>query len=65
MNPHRPRSRAPHEVLVRRPWLAESPTVNRPMIDAVDQLEELAAFFERGYLSRAEFDRQKRKILDL
>ena len=65
MSPHRPRARTPREVLVRRPWLAEAPATNRPLIDAVDQLEELAGLLDRGLISRAVFDQQKRKVLDL
>ncbi len=52
------------DVLIRRPWLDESaPHPRPPVIDIIDQLEELAALLRRGLLSRDEFDRQKRKVL--
>jgi hypothetical protein len=63
MSRHRPRSRSPEEVLERAPWLVESPR-NRPMVETIDQLEELASLLQRGLLSRSEFDQQKRKLLD-
>jgi len=51
-------------VLIRRPWLDESaPHRCPPVIDVIDQLEELATLLRRGLLSRDEFDRQKRKVL--
>jgi hypothetical protein len=65
VSPGRPRARTPQEVLVRRPWLAEAPARSRPLIDAVDQLEELAGLLDRGLISRSAFDQQKRKVLDL
>ena len=52
------------DVLVRRPWLEDpTPTEGRPVIDIIEQLEELATLLRRGLLSRAEFDRQKGKVL--
>lgn len=50
-------------LLVRRPVLAEPGPRWAPVIDFVDQLEELADLHTRGLLSRPEFERQKRKIL--
>ena len=64
MSRRRPRRRAPDDVLVRGPWLVSMPRRCPPLIDAVDQLEELASLFSRGLLSRAEFERQKRRVLD-
>lgn len=64
MSPRRPRARAPQEVLERSPWLVEPLPPNRPSINVIDQLEELASLLDRGLLSRAEFDRQKRLVLD-
>jgi hypothetical protein len=50
--------------LIRRPWLDEvAPGWCPPVIDIIDQLEELASLLRRGLLSRDEFDRQKRKVL--
>jgi hypothetical protein len=51
-------------VLVRQPWLdlAEPPRP-RPIVDVLDQLEELVLLLRRGALSRDEFNRQKRKVL--
>jgi Short C-terminal domain len=63
MSPRRPRARAPKEVLERRPWLVEAPVRSRPLIDTVDQLEELAALFDQGLISRTAFEEQKRKVL--
>jgi hypothetical protein len=60
----RPRARTPHDVLQRRPWLVEVPSRELPLIDAIDQLEELADLLDRGLLSRGEFDRQKRKVIE-
>ena len=60
----RPITRDQRDVLIRRPWLDES--VRRrypPVIDIIDQLEELAGLLRRGLLSRDEFERQKRKVL--
>ena len=52
------------DVLIRRPWLDVSlARPGAPVIDIIDQLEELAALLRRGLLSRDEFDRQKRKVL--
>jgi hypothetical protein len=65
MNRRRPRARAPKEVLERRPWLVEAPATNRPLIDPVDQLEELAGLLDQGLISRAAFEEQKRKVLEL
>lgn len=65
MNPRRPRARAPKEVLERRPWLVEAPARSRPLIDTVDQLEELAGLLDQGLISRGAFEQQKRKVLDL
>jgi hypothetical protein len=60
----RPISRDRHDVLIRRPWLDEvAPGWRPPVIDIIDQLEELASLLRRGLLSRDEFDRQKRKVL--
>ena len=51
------------DVLVRAPWIDE-PARGRPgIIDALDQLEELANLLRCGLVSRAEFDRQKRTLL--
>lgn len=63
MSPRRPRARAPQEVLDRSPWLVEMPSSDRPAIDTVDQLAELAGLLERGLLSHAAFEQQKRKVL--
>ena len=60
--PRRSRTREREEVLVRGPWLAESPSTDRPVIDPVGQLDELTALLERGVLSFEEFDRQRRKV---
>ena len=59
----RPITRDQRDVLIRRPWLDESRLRPSPVIDIIDQLEELAALLRRGLLSRDEFDRQKRKVL--
>jgi hypothetical protein len=60
----RPITRDQRDVLIRRPWLDESgPRPRPPVIDIIDQLEELAALLRRGLLSRDEFERQKRKVL--
>jgi hypothetical protein len=60
----RPTTRDQRDVLIRRPWLEETgPPRPAPVIDIIDQLEELAALLRRGVLSRDEFDRQKRKVL--
>ena len=60
----RPTTRGRRDVLIRRPWLDESaPHRCPPVIDVIDQLEELATLLRRGLLSRDEFDRQKRKVL--
>lgn len=64
MTRRRPRHRTPDDVLIRGPWLVTMPPRNPPLVDTVDQLEELAALLGRGLLSRAEFERQKRKVLD-
>lgn len=63
MRLRRPRARAPQEVLERGPWLVEPPASPGPTIDPVDQLEELAGLLDRGLISRAVFEQQKRKIL--
>jgi len=60
----RPATRADRDVLVRRPWLDDPGRRRRPpVVDVLQQLEELAMLLRRGLLSRAEFDRQKRKVL--
>ncbi len=60
----RPITRDRRDVLIRRPWLDESGARPcAPIIDIIDQLEELAGLLRRGLLSRDEFDRQKRKVL--
>jgi hypothetical protein len=64
MRLRRPRTRTPHDVLQRGPWLVEQTPREQPLIDAIDQLEELAALLDLGLLSRREFDRQKRKVLE-
>lgn len=53
-----------HGLLVRRPVLASSTQRPSRLVDVVGQLEELATLLRRGLLSRSEFDRQKRKVLD-
>ena len=63
MSPHRPRARSPKEVLERGPWLV-APVSSRPVIDTVEQLEELAGLLDQGLISRTAFEQQKRKILD-
>jgi hypothetical protein len=52
-------------VLQRAPWLVEPTPPELPLIDVIDQIEELAALLDLGLLSRAEFDRQKRKVLEV
>jgi hypothetical protein len=59
----RPISRDDREVLVRQPWLDLVDPRPRPIVDILDQLEELVALLRRGVLSRDEFNRQKRKVL--
>ena len=60
----RPISRDEREVLVRQPWLdLVEPSSPRPIVDILDQLEELAMLLRRGALSRDEFNRQKREVL--
>ena len=60
----RPISRDEREVLVRQPWLdVAEPPRPRPIVDVLDQLEELVLLLRRGALSRDEFNRQKRKVL--
>jgi hypothetical protein len=44
--------------------LARSAPRRSSLIDVVGQLEELAELLRRGLLSRAEFERQKRKVLE-
>jgi hypothetical protein len=57
-------TRAGSDLLVRRPWLDEPGAHRRAsLIDAIEELEELAALLHRGLLSRAEFDRQKHRLL--
>jgi hypothetical protein len=53
-----------HGLLVRRPVLASSTPRPSRLVDVVGQLEELATLLRRGLLSRSEFERQKRKVLD-
>ena len=61
----RPTTRGQYELLIRRPWLDEPPPRrSAPAINIIDQLEELATLLRRGVLSRAEFERQKRKVLE-
>jgi hypothetical protein len=57
-------SRAERDLLVRQPWLEEpGPRRTAPIVDVIDQLEELATLLRRGALSPDEFNRQKRKVL--
>ena len=65
MSPHRPRARTPEVVLERRPWLVAAPARHPPLIDTVEQLEELARLLDRGLITRGAFEQQKRKVLDL
>jgi hypothetical protein len=51
-------------LLVRSPMLARSAPRRSSSIDVVGQLEELATLLRRGLLSQAEFERQKRKVLE-
>ena len=64
MTRSRPRTRQPFDVLVRPPWVDDPASRWRPpLVDVVDELEELADLLRRGLLSREEFERQKRKAL--
>jgi Short C-terminal domain len=57
--------RRTHDVLVRRPWVDDPVARWRPpVVDVVDELEELAMLYRRGLLSRQEFERQKQRVLD-
>ena len=60
----RRRSGMSQGLLVRRPLLARSPQRSSAVVDVASELEELAALFERGLLSRSEFERQKRKAFE-
>jgi hypothetical protein len=51
------------DLLTRGPLLAEPADGAVGLSEIVDQLEELAALLRRGLLSRAELERQKRRIL--
>jgi hypothetical protein len=51
-------------LLERRPLLARSSPRSSAAVDVASQLEELATLFKRGLLSRSEFERQKRKVLE-
>jgi hypothetical protein len=60
----RRRTASAHNLLVRSPVLASATPSTQAVIDIVDQLEELVALYHGGLLSPAEFERQKRKVLD-
>jgi hypothetical protein len=59
----RPKTREPNDVIVRSPDLVKPSHPPPGLVEMVDQLEELAGLLTRGLLSRAEFERQKRKVL--
>ena len=47
----------------RPPWVKPASSWHLPVIDAIDELEELAALLRHGLLSRHEFDRQNGNVL--
>ncbi len=56
-------SELPRDVLVRPPWVDDPAPSRRPVVEMISELEELAVLLRQGLLSRAEFERQKQRLL--